>query len=169
MKVKRICASIIMSSVAVIPFQASAEGARVDGGGVAVDVVVNTAGGAAVNWTTLISREIQIPANQIWHCVATAFADAINPGGLDNRYRFTLTRNDTSPVVGAACERTIDIDDNTALNDSHNIVVGTTCPFLNVNAGVHTIRFLATKVSTGDANMIVDDSSLTVVCSDSQL
>ena len=168
MKAKSIRAAIMMSA-AVIPFQISAEGARVDGGAVALDVVVNTAGGAAVNWTTLISREIQIPVNQLWHCVATAFADAINPGGLDNRYRFTLTRNDTSPAVGGACERTVDIDDNTALNDSHNIVAGTTCPFLNVSAGVHTIRFLATKVTTADANMTIDDSSLTVVCSDQQL
>ncbi len=168
MKVKSICASIMLS-VAVIPFQASAEGARVDGGGVALDVVVNTAGGSAANWTTLISRQIQIPANQIWHCAATASADAINPGGLDNRYRFTLSINDTSPAVGAACERTIDIDDHASFNDSYSILVGTTCPFLNVFAGTHTIRFLATKITTADADMIVDDSSLTIVCSEKQL
>jgi len=153
----------------MIPFQASAEGSRVDGKTVAADVVVNTAGGAAVDWNTLVSLEILIPANQIWHCVPTASADAINPGGLDNRYRLTLTKDDTSPVVGGGCERTIDIDDNAGVNDAKNILLGTTCPLLNVNAGLHTIRLLATKVTTGDANMIVDDSSLTVVCSDTQL
>jgi hypothetical protein len=165
---KNVCALIILS-VALIPFESSAQEAGVDGKANAADVVVTTVGGALVNWNTLVSLEIVIPAHQIWHCVATASADALNPGGLDNRYRFTLTRNDTSPVVGAGCERTIDIDDNAGVNDATNHVVATTCPFLNVNAGTHTIRFLATKVTSGDSNMIIDDSSLTVVCTKKQL
>ncbi len=168
MNAKNVCALIILP-VALIPFESSAEEARVDGKGNAADVVVTTVGGASANWNTLVSVEILIPANQIWHCVATASAEALNPGGLDNRYRFTLTRNDTSPVVGAGCERTIDVDDNAGVDDATNYVVGTTCPFLNVFAGTHTIRLLATKVTAGDANMIVDDSSLTVVCTNNQL
>jgi hypothetical protein len=164
MKVKAICAVIVLP-LAMVQFEASAQGARVDGVGVALDVVVNSVGGSAANWSTLVSRQILIPANQIGYCAATASADVLNPGGNDNRYRFTLTRNDTSPAVGAACERTLEID----AIDPSSIVVGTTCPFLNVFPGTHTIRFLATKFNSGDANVTVDDSSLTIVCSDKQL
>jgi hypothetical protein len=152
--------------LALIPLKVSAEGARVDGAQTTIDVTVNTVGSGTVVWNTLLSVGITIPAFQIWHCVATGSSEAINPGNVDNQYRFTLTLDDTSPTTNGGCERTIDIDDNAGIDDATNIVVGSTCSFLNVAPGFHTIRWLATKVAAGDANLRVEDSSATVVCTD---
>lgn len=169
MKVKGIYALIMLAAVAMIPFQVSAEGARVGGKAYANDVVVSTVGGSLANWHTLVDYEFDIPAYKLGYCVATGSAEALNAGGTYNQYRFTLALDDTSPAVGSACERTIDTVNNSGVVDPVHVVVSTTCPFLNLFPGSHTIRFLATKVSEDDAHMIVNDSSLTIVCTDTQL
>jgi hypothetical protein len=153
--------------LALIPVEVSAQGSGVEGAQTTVDDLIQT----DAAWDPLLSVTVTIPnTGSVWHCVATGSADAVNPGsGVDNQYRFVLSLDSTSIAVGSACERTIDFNQNAGVNDPNRLEVSSTCTFKSISAGNHSIRWMARKVAASDADLTVDDSSLSVVCSDNVL
>ena len=95
----------------------------------------------------------------------------INPGGgvIDNRYILGVNVDTTSSTV-ANCDRTVDFDDNPGSDDENRVEVSTTCPFKNLTSNTnHTFYCSARKQQDADKNMTVDDTSMTVTCSDNLL
>jgi hypothetical protein len=118
----------------------------------------------------LVTRTVHIPSNDVggtnWHCAVTASAEAINPlSGDNNRYVFGLNVDDANSTRSGS-DRTIDFD-NLNGDETNLIVVSSTYYFSNlIENADHTFYWSARKQDAGDANMIVDDMSLTVTCSD---
>lgn len=154
---------------ALVPAQALAVPDETGGTATTVNVLVPTVGPAA--WTTLGSQPVIGPR----FCAATCSADMLNPGGvLSNFYRFHLTVNPGAggPVGGpidTGCERTLHFFNQGAVLDNRTKEITTTCFFRIPQGGLSTIRCRATKFTAATANVIVDDSSLSVACSDTQL
>jgi hypothetical protein len=169
MNMKNICALTILPVwLALISVEVSAQRCGVEGAQTTTDDPIQT----DAAWDTLLAVTVTIPnTGSPWHCVATGSADALNPSGdtTQNLYRFTLSNDDINPPIDSACERTLEMNDNPGVNDSDVTEVSSTCKFINVDAGNHTIRWTARKVAADDADMTVRDSSLSVVCCDDHL
>jgi hypothetical protein len=106
------------------------------------------------------------------HCVATASADVANPMGftVDNKFVFALSLDNSQPLNNHGSERTIDFDDNDTIDDTGRLEVSSTFFFANITPGIHTIRWLAkADFFDGDEDLTVEDSSLTIVCTQQQL
>jgi hypothetical protein len=56
---------------------------------------------SSANWTTIRSATVVINHSAVHGCVVTASADKAHAGaeGLENQYRFVLTRNNSNPVT----------------------------------------------------------------------
>jgi len=122
---------------------------------------------------TLVKSTVAIPSGPggKWHCAVTCSAEMINPGGgvIDNRYILGVNVDTTSSTV-ANCDRTVDFDDNPGSDDENRVEVSTTCPFKNLTSNTnHTFYCSARKQQDADKNMTVDDTSMTVTCSDNLL
>lgn len=160
MKIRILAAVFILPLwLTLITFNASAD-SRVEGAKRNDDVIVGPA------WVILTQVTINIPTGQIWHCMATGSADASfpNDGGVNNRYRFTLTLDELNPADDGPCERTLEFNDNFGISDTHLNAINTTCPFKKIAEGTHTINWLGKKISKS-RNLTITDNSLTVVCS----
>jgi hypothetical protein len=138
---------------------------------------VNVVVPSSDNWTVIRSATVNIPlADGAAHgCVATASADVYNPGpaGVENQYRFVLTRNNTNPVTNAGSERLLELVDNEGVNDPDYAAVATTQHFTGLTndtgpngTGSHTFYFLGRKVAAADTDTSVVDASLSVMCLD---
>ena len=91
--------------------------------------------------------------------------------GLENQYRFVLTRNNSNPVTNTGSERILELINNSGVNDPNSKPVATTQHFTgltNTNGtngtGSHTFYFLGRKVEAADATAPVLDASLSVIC-----
>ena len=114
-------------------------------------------------WKTLVSKTFNIVEAPLHNCTVTGSADANNPGGIGNQYRFVVTLDNANPPVDTGAERSLEFNGNTPSKAE----VTTTAPFLNTPGGrAHTARLLARKVAAADANLVVDDSSLSINCAD---
>jgi hypothetical protein len=105
------------------------------------------------------------------HCGVMASAQAQNPGDatVRNRYIFVLSLDDPTPAPNHGSTRTIDFNDNAVVADTDLREVSSTFFFAEVPPGEHTIRWMAKKVGADDAPMTVQDSSLLIICTRSQL
>lgn len=137
----------------------------------------NVALDSADNWTVIRSVSVIIPAldTKSHGCVATASADMDQTGdvGVENQYRFVLTRNNTNPATDSGSERMLELVNNSGVNDPNSKPVSTTQHFtgLRNNNGVdgigrHTFYFLGRKVEPLDRTSDVLDASLSVICVD---
>jgi hypothetical protein len=145
----------------LVPHQGSAHDAT-GGASTVVDDVITT-----TRYNTLLAVTFDFSAfPHHHHCVATASAEAVNPAGttLDNKYIFVLSLDSTTPITNHPSARTIDFDDNPVLDEPNFLEVSSTFFFGNIAPGQHTIRWMARKVGTDDENLTVEDSSLTIVC-----
>jgi len=133
---------------------------------------------SADNWIVIRSATVTIPGSDAGAhgCVATASADVRNlggGGGIENQYRFVLTRNNTNPFTNTGSERLVDVVDNDGLNDPDYASVATTQHFTGLTndngangTGAHTFYFLGRKVAAADVDTPVEDASLSVICLD---
>ncbi|MEE9346533.1 MAG: hypothetical protein V3U88_13080 [Methylococcales bacterium] len=132
---------------------------------------------SAANWTTIRSASVTIsPLDLATHtCVVTASADMDHDGaqGVNNRYRFVVTSNNSNPFTNSASERILELVDNPNVDDSNALPVSTNRTFFSIRAnngingtGTHRFRFLGRKVQANDTSANVLDSSLSVICAD---
>jgi hypothetical protein len=130
---------------------------------------------SGVDFVTLLEVEFDFSNfDHDHHCVATASADLVRPGNDEaedeenDRYVFILTLDDDNPSARRSSARTIAFDDDD--EDDRNLqVVSNTFFFDSIRPDRHTIRWMARKATTEEANLIVDDASLTIVCTRRQL
>lgn len=163
MNAKTVPISIILPILLTLtPLTALSEG--VEGAKTNANIVVRS----AATWITLSESKIVIPSGQTWHCIVSGSADAINSASnnsLDNQYRFTLSLDTVNPGLDGPCERSLEFDNNLAVDDVGIEDVNSTCPFKNIASGTHIFRWQARKVSSNDFNLTVPDNSHTVMCS----
>ncbi|MGI9334951.1 MAG: hypothetical protein ACR2RL_17535 [Gammaproteobacteria bacterium] len=129
------------------------------------DTITSTSPDTLVSTTVVLNE-----GTGAWNCAVTASADSINPlSGDDNRYIFGLSV-DTTASTRSGSDRTIDHDRLSTAEEVDRVAVTSAFVFkgLSSNAGrnSHVFRWSARKVNSSDANMVVDDSSIAVVCSD---
>ena len=117
---------------------------------------INVTLNSADNWIVIRSATVIIPADDAARhgCVATASADMALAGavGVENQYRFVLTRNNTNPVIDSGSERTLELVDNDDVNDANSKPVSTTQTFTGLTnnngvetTGTHTFYFLGRR------------------------
>lgn len=126
----------------------------------------------------LLCQPVTLPANTgTWQCAVTASAEAINPlSGDDNRYIFGLSVTEGTtcgnpPSTDPGSDRTIDFDRLDTSEETDRVVVTTTFVFRissTTPRNERVFHFSARKEASGDANMTVDDSSISVMCSDNE-
>ncbi len=168
-RARMLLAATLPACLALIPAQALAVPAS---GGNEVffpDQLVNTVGPAT--WTTLRRVPI-IVGNTPRFCAVTGSSDALNPGGvLSNFYRFTLTLAAGANPIDQGQERTLHFF-NQPIPGGHVVVdnrikeITSTWWFRLTTPGTHFVYWRATKFAVGTAPMTVDDSSISVVCTD---
>jgi hypothetical protein len=127
----------------------------------------------ALNFQNIVSRGFNLPTGT-HQCVATGSAEANNPndGKVDHRYIFGLALDQAvgqAPNPEGGSERTIEFDDTNAADDVEKVEVSSTFTFTNVPAGQHTIFWMAKKGNNQDANMTVQDASLSIICVEGSL
>ncbi len=124
----------------------------------------------------LVATTVTLPLNSgVWNCAVTGSAEAINPlNNDDNRYIFGFSEAAGVAAVLPAFtqsggDRTIDFDNLTG-EEINLEVVSSTYVFTGlstlVNANTHTFYWSARKENGLDTNMTVNDSSMSVICSD---
>jgi hypothetical protein len=115
-------------------------------------------------YDTLACATVVIPAGAIWHCAATCSVEANNPAGgvTDMDYLLAITR--AGAVVGGS-QRGFDFDDNAGVDDTNNLVVSTTGTAKNIS-GTNTLCCAARKLTAADPDMTIDNSSISLFCSD---
>ena len=90
-----------------------------------------------------------------------------------NFYRFTLSLAAGADPIDSGRERTLAFVNQpvggAVVSDSRIKEITSTWFFRLVQPGVYFIRWRATKFAAATANMTVDDSSLSVVCTDATL
>ena len=132
---------------------------------------------SANNWIVVRSATVNIPGGDgaVHGCVATASADMESGGavGVENQYRFVLSRNNTNPTTNGGSERLLELVDNDGADHPDFKPVSTTVTSTGLTndngangTGAHTFYFLGRKVEAGDANADVLDASLSVMCVD---
>lgn len=163
MNAKTLPISIILPIlITLTPLAASSEG--VEGAKTTANIVVRS----ATTWTTLSESKVVIPAGQTWHCIVSGSADAINSASTNsrgNQYRFVLSLDTVNPGIDGPCERSIEFENNLAIDDVGIQDINSTCPFKNIASGTHIFRWQARKVESNDFNLTVPDNSHTVMCS----
>jgi hypothetical protein len=160
----------LLVGLALVPTHALAVDAT-GGNDTNVNQVVATVGPAT--WTTLRAQQITV-GNTPRYCVATGSSDALNPGGVAaNFYRFTLSLAAGADPIDSGRERTLEFFNQPlggiVVSDSRIKEITSTWFFRLTQPGVYFIRWRATKFAAATANLTVDDSSLSVVCTDATL
>jgi hypothetical protein len=159
-------AILVISLIGAVPASQASESAVAGTSSVTDDTITSTA------WDTLLSKDVVIPgfpasSGSTSHCVANRSSDAANPlSGDDNRYDFTLSVDTSAPASNSGSERTIEFDKLDTSEEEERIAVSSTGYFGELTPGTHTFRWLARKDTSGAANMVVEDSSLTIICTD---
>jgi hypothetical protein len=99
------------------------------------------------------------------NCIVTACSDIANSSvaTTDNDYIFTISLNDTSPGLNTPAERSLELSDNSTINDPSVWPVCST-RFISIDPGTYTIYWLGCRASASDVSTTVNDTSLTVGC-----
>lgn len=109
-------------------------------------------------WDQLASETVTIPnTGSVWHCAATCSAEVERTNG-NSLGGFVILRN------GAAQASTRSFSLSVLVME-----VGTTVSMENLGSGNHTMACAARKNSASQPNFRVNDSSISVVCSDNRL
>ncbi|MGZ8934778.1 MAG: hypothetical protein ACXW04_07745 [Methylobacter sp.] len=165
-----ICAALMPETALAVP--------AVGGSARNTNVIVNS----AAAWTVLTSVNFSNTTQR--YCTATGSADALRPhtSNAQYQYRFTVS-NLANPLLNQGQERTLEFRNQAGIWDNSIKEITTTGGWMsNVMAnpgyftmaptgifGSRTIYFLARKILAGAPNLVVDDASLTVTCTDSRL
>jgi hypothetical protein len=116
---------------------------------------------SATSWRELVRTTVTLVEGTNYNCAATGSATVFTPPGVSNRYIFGLSI-DSSTAVPRGSHRGIELVDTPDVEKL--TVVSSTFVFTGVPLGTHTIRWMAIKDPSTDANMVVADSSLSVIC-----
>lgn len=153
----------------LVPLQAEAVLDEVGGNGTIVNQVVPS----AAAWTVLRSVLVFSPTTNARRCIATGSSDAFNPGLLGSHfYRFRVSLNGLPIGVDGPFERTLEFLNQVAtvpVRDNRIKEITSTGGVFVPPAGFSTIRWEARKFLAATPALLVDDSSLTVVCTDTEL
>jgi hypothetical protein len=121
-------------------------------------------------WSTYLSVPISIPSTESARhdCIATAGADVQNPGGQreDQQYQFAITLDNVAPsgITETATLRTLELRDNSSIDDPNFVPVATTAPFSGLTSGAHTFRFVARKQNAANRNAQIHRMAISVIC-----
>jgi len=155
-----ICCLAVLVAVALIPSAALAH---------------NIAGGCGSNANKTISNENSFATlcsatlsltDDTHFCVATGSAEAQNPNaGTNNDYLFVLATTPNGPGFDSAWERKVELNDNPGIDDP-DTAIASTVRFFQLAPGTYTFYWLARPESSDDANVVISDYSMGVVCTD---
>ena len=152
------------SGLALVIGAFCAHGAWADNGIGGDETVNDRIVNSSAAWTVLVAEPFQLVEDGT-SCIATGSADALNPNNGANRsYRFTLSIDNPNPAIDGPFERSVEFDAAMVGKEE----VSSTATFRLLQAGVHTIYWLARK-GNGTPNMIVSDNSMTFVCANNLL
>jgi hypothetical protein len=130
----------------------------VEGATAGLDPIIGTA------LDSLAAASVTIPnTNSLWNCVATCSAEVAHVAGVSAPGRLVITNNGVE-VVGT--DRKFELNNNAGIDDPSPKEVSTTGRIVNLPAGLRTIACAAAKITAAGPNFNVNDSSITVVCSD---
>jgi|KBSMisStaDraftv2_1062788.scaffolds.fasta_scaffold551281_1 hypothetical protein len=136
-----------------------AAGALADNGIGGDETVDNRIVNSNAVWTVLVAEPFAL-AQDAGSCIATGSADAVNPNNGNNRqYRFALSIDNANPAVDGPFERTQEFDTGATGREE----VSSTATFRFLQAGNHTIYWLA-RIIGGAPALTVADNSMTFVC-----
>jgi hypothetical protein len=159
--------SLLLLSLAVMPSAALAVEPIIDGAKTVTDVVIST---VYTDWTVLEDITVIIPAGSIFHCEVTCTSTVNNPyfigGDQDYYYAANYSANLANLTVSDGCVRQFDFPKFDIFNDvdeSDKLVVASTC-FIPGMAGTHEFQCLGTRVSAGEVPVVVDSTSMHVIC-----
>jgi hypothetical protein len=163
-KSRLIVGGALLASLATMPLAANAA-PFTSGNGTVTDVTITS----SANWTTLLT--LSVPSDtQTRRCQVVGSLDAINPGGNNpgtsagQTYLFTVTLNNSNPTTNGRAERSIEVRDQSGVNDPNFWPVSTNEFFILSPNVAHTIRLLGRK-DPGAPNMLVEDSTVSISCS----
>lgn len=163
MNVKHISLSVFIPLyLAVAPFATHAAG--VDGASAGADTITSTA------WDPLESVTVTTGAGVNNFCMVVCSAEAGNPAvnntGSGLTYRLAVTNNGV--VVGGS-ERTFEFEAQSAVADVSWIEVSTTAAFNLPSNAARTMSCSARKDNSNEPNMTIQNSSMSIVCEDTEL
>lgn len=165
----------------LVPLQAEATADEVGGNS-------NTAPPLVISdafWTVLTNVTVFNPDNQKRFCTAVCSADPLNPpqNGGTFQYRFRVSLNGQPAAVNNSVERTFEFANEFEVDtvgfpalpilrlvrdNSIKEITTTGGPFLT-QPGLSTIKCEARKFLAATPTLTVDDVSLTVTCTDTEL
>lgn len=158
---KRIVALLVAVGGLIISFETSAFAD--DGADFAATTTDNLISSTAPD--TLVSVTTDGLSERHTHiCVVTASAEATY--AANGVWVFGLSLDGAAPT--AVADRRIEMIDNAKINDDTHEEVSTTTGFSGL-AGDHTFTFSARKTSSDQGNLNVTTSSMTVVCTKTDL
>ena len=160
MNVKQISASVFFPLyLAVAPLTAHAAG--VDGASAGANTIRDT------TWEILESVTVTPSAGVNQFCMAVCSADAGSPSveGSSMDYRLAVTSG--GAVLGGS-DRRFEFEANATIGDINWINVSTTAAF-NLPTATRIISCSARKYDVNDPDMTITDSSLSMVCEDTEL
>ena len=163
MNVKQISASVFFPlCLALAPLTTHSAG--VDGASAGVDFITSTA------WNTLESVTVTASVGVNQYCMVVCSAEAWSPAventGSGLGYRLAVTHNG---VVLGGSERTFEFEANPAIGDVSVIEVSTTAAFALPTNVARTISCSARKDNVNEPTMEIRDSSMSMVCENTEL
>lgn len=129
------------------------------GGGGTGGTADNTIDGTAPDQLRIVTTS-NLSANHPHVCIVTASASAKYAG--NGTYIFGLSMDNAGATVSSS-DRRIEMFDNGGINDDSYEEVSTVYVFNDV-MGSHDFRFSARKSAAGNGSLVVDASSMSVVC-----
>lgn len=163
---RMLLAAMLPACLALVPAHVLAVPAS-GGNETNVNQVVATVGPAT--WTTLRAVPITV-GHAPRYCAVTGSSDALNPGGVSNFYRFNLTLAAGADPIDSGRERTLHFFNQPVggqvVSDNRIKEITSTWWFKLAHPGVYFVRWRATMFTAATAPLTVDDSSISVVCTD---
>ncbi|MBW4618128.1 MAG: hypothetical protein KME17_01925 [Cyanosarcina radialis HA8281-LM2] len=161
-KSKLIVGGTLLASFATMPLAANAQ---VLGTGTNGNITIFS----SANWTPLLA--LNVPARSTTRtCMVVGSLEALNPNGNNSganagqTYLFTVTANNSNPVTNGRAERSIEMRDQSGVNDPNFWPVSTNDTFVLAANASHTIRLLGRKADANAPNMVIGDSTLSIAC-----
>lgn len=162
MKIKQLSVSLLLPAcLALAPLTALAEG--VDGGSAGLDTITGT----AVDPLVCVSVTTTATSNRV--CAATCSAEANNPLGANGAMDYELAVTSGAVQIGGS-ERDFEFVNDPDFDADINVIeVSTTAAFELPASVTRSICCSANKESVTDVNMNINDSSMSIVCDETEL
>ena len=157
--------SLLVLSLALLPSAALAVEPVIDGTKTITDVTISS----LTAWTNLLSRQVVIPTGSIFHCAVTCSSQVnVPPTSNANDYLYTAF-NSAAPSIADGCVRSFSTPryDGVLGHFASRMAISNTCYIPNLS-GIQNFRCLGMKAASDDVSLIIDDSSMQIVCVDQE-